>query len=85
MLMMLLMINIIWYSFSDIKWNDKEFIIEKFLMKRKIPVNEFLSVDRLVLGFFVIKFKNNKFYYIGGLKSIFKDTATITNEIRNNV
>jgi hypothetical protein len=84
MIMMLLIINLIWYSFSDVKWSKEKFIVEKFLMKKEIPFNEFLSVDRLILGIFVIKFTNNKFYYIGGIKSFFTNTTAITNEIKNN-
>jgi hypothetical protein len=78
---MLIILNLIWYSFSDIKWNNESFVIEKFLKKKVIASNEFIKVDRLFISVFVITFTSNKFYYVGDYKSIFENSSDITNRI----
>jgi hypothetical protein len=78
---MLIVINLIWYSFSDIKWNKEDFIIEKFLKKKIIASSEFIKVDKLFFNVFVIKFTGSKFYYVGDYRSIFENPSDITNKI----
>nr|WP_068890403.1 hypothetical protein [Pedobacter panaciterrae] len=78
---MLVIINLIWNLFSDVKWNKEYFVIEKFLRKRTVAANEFISVERLFSNVFVIRFTGSKFYYLGGFKSIFENASDITNKI----
>lgn len=81
----LLVINFIWYSFSDVKWNKDNFVIEKFLKKKVIASDEFVKVDRLFFNVFVIKFTGDKFYYVGDYKSVFENISDITNRILTNI
>jgi hypothetical protein len=81
LILMLLFINLIWYSFSDVRWNKEEFVIEKFLKKKKIASNEFVRVDRLVFNVFVIQFTCAKYYFMGDFKSVFENSSQITNKI----
>lgn len=71
----------IWYSFSDVKWNKENFVIEKFLRKRIIASNEFIKVERLVFNVLIITFTGSKFYYVGDYRSIFESPSDITNKI----
>ncbi len=79
---MIIFINFIWYSFSDIEWNEDVFVIEKFMMKKQIPSTKFLKVERLFFNFFVIKFTDSKYYYLGKLNTIFKKDSDITSSIK---
>ena len=81
----LLAINFIWYSFSDVKWNQESFIIEKFLKKRVIASSEFIKVDRLFFSVFVIEFTTAKFYYVGDYNSVFENASDITNRIITSI
>ena len=79
---MLLIINLIWYCFNDIKWNTDHFIVEKFLSRREISSDNFIGVERLFLNVFVIRFNGSKFYYTGGIQSFFENADDITNSIK---
>lgn len=81
----LFIINGIWYSFSDIKYNGEEFVIEKFLFKKKIPANEFIRVEKVFLNICSITFVKNKFYYYGGHNMFFDDIKGINDEIKGNL
>lgn len=82
---MLIIINLIWYLFSDIKWNKENFVIEKLFKKKIIASTEFIKVERLFFNVFVIKFIGRKFYYVGDYRSIFENPADITNKIIVNI
>lgn len=82
---MLLIINFIWYCFSDVRWNEENFVIEKFLKKRIIATSEFIKVERLFFNVFVIKFRDANFYYIGDHKSVFENSSDITNRIITSI
>lgn len=82
---MLLIINLIWYLFSDIKWNSEFFVIEKFLRKNEIPSSRFVKIDRIFFNVFVIRFTTSKFYYAGDFKSLFESPIDITNTIKANL
>lgn len=82
---MLLVVNFIWYSFSDIKWNKENFVIEKFFKKNVIASDEFIKVERLFFNFFVIKFTGAKFYYVDNYKSVFENSSDITKKIKANI
>lgn len=78
---MIVIINLIWNLFSDIKWNKEIFVIEKFLRKKVIASNEFIKVERLFFNVFMITFTDSKFYYIGNFRSISENASDITNKI----
>jgi uncharacterized membrane protein YdbT with pleckstrin-like domain len=83
----LFIVNLIYYSFSDVKFNNERFVIEKMFFKKEIPSIDFIKVDRLPLSFgvFSIKFADNRYYYSSDFKSIFKNSSEITNEIKNQL
>jgi hypothetical protein len=71
------------YFFCDIKYNEKEFVIEKFLWRRRIPAGEFICVSKIyVFNIIIVRFTNCNYYIHPDLKSIFKDPDLITDEIK---
>lgn len=85
LLFVIIIVNLIWYAFTDISWNYESFKIKKFLFTRIISSNEFIKVDRVLLNFFVIVFNGSKYYYLGNYDSIFKNIVELNNEIRNKI
>ncbi|RYZ98028.1 MAG: hypothetical protein EOP47_20305 [Sphingobacteriaceae bacterium] len=77
-------INRIWYCFCDIKWNKESFVIEKFLYKKEIPSEKFVSIERSVF-WLTINFTDCKFYFFDDLGSFFKNTEDITNSIKQTL
>lgn len=83
LIVMILIINVIWYLFSDIKWNKEEFIIEKFLMRKKIPSKEFVKVQKLLFNIFIITFTGKKYYYFGNFMLFSENDFDTTAKIKS--
>jgi hypothetical protein len=83
----LVIINLIYYFVSDIKFNSEKFIIEKMFFKKEIASTEFIKVERLPFPFnvFSIKFESHRFFYLSDFRSFFKSSNDLTEAIRNQL
>ena len=79
------LINLIWYAFADIKWNNEHFIVEKLFMTKVIPSDRFEQVTQMLFNIYIIKFTTNHFYYMGDLPSYLKNSSEITAEIKSHL
>ncbi|MEB0248595.1 MULTISPECIES: hypothetical protein [unclassified Mucilaginibacter] len=82
---MISLINLIYYAFSDIKYNSDAFIIEKLFFKKEISSKIFIGVEKRLFNIFCIKFKGSKFYYWGDPKSFFEETSDINDRIKERL
>jgi len=67
----ILLMDYIWYLFTDIKFNAAEFVIERFLYSKKIPTSDFVRIRRIFFNFYRIEFLKKKFIFLGDVGSIF--------------
>jgi hypothetical protein len=83
----LVIINLVYYTLSDIKFNSEKFIIEKMFFKKEIASTEFIKVKRLTFPFnvFSIKFENHRFFFFSDFRSIFKSSNDLTKAIKNQL
>ncbi len=82
LLVMIGIINLIYYVFSDIKYNSNTFIIEKLFFKKTIPSTNFVAVKKHLFNIYILKFTDGRFYYFGDLKSFFDNTSDINERIK---
>lgn len=79
------LINGLWYIFSNIKFNSDFFYVEKFLWKKRLPSSEFIKVEKIILNFYYIKFIHGKYYFFGDLKSIFNSGDHLNDAIKKAI
>src|ERR1700712_2947526 len=78
----LFVINFLWYLPSDVKWNNTGFVVEKFLIKKEIPLKDFINVKYLFMNIYLIHFINKKYYYLGDFQFLSDNSSEITRNIR---
>ena len=82
----ILVLHVCSYFFCDIKYNTREFVIERFLWKRKIPADNFVCLSRIyVINIFIIRFTDCNFYYHGDINSFLKDFDVATEDIKSRL
>ncbi len=74
--------NLIYYAFSDIKYNSEAFIIEKLFSKKQVSAKNFISVEKRLFNISIIKFTDGVFYYFGDFKALFEDISNINERIK---
>ena len=85
-LSIMLILHLYCYIFCDVKYDNKEFVIERFLWKRKIPADKFVCISRIyVINVFIIRFNDCSFYYHGDINSFLRDFDGATDDIKSRL
>lgn len=70
----IVLLNLYWNIFKDIKWNTKCFVIDSLFRKKIEKAEDFLKIERIFFNISKIKFRNKEYYYVEELASIFTDS-----------